>query len=42
MEARNANITFHTIQSNHSFMGQRMKLAGIVGQWIEKTMRNSR
>ena len=42
MEARNANITFHKIQSNHSFMGQRMKLAGIVGQWIEKTMRNSR
>ena len=42
LKERNANVTFHTIQSNHSFMGQRMKLAGIVGQWIEKTMRNSR
>ena len=42
LKERNANVTVHTIQSNHSFMGQRMKLAGIVGKWIEKTMRNSR
>lgn len=42
LREKNANVTFHTIQSNHSFMGQRMKLAGIVGQWIEKTMRNSK
>lgn len=30
-----ANISYQAIKSNHSFVGQRMKLAGIVGQWME-------
>ena len=28
-------VAYETIQSNHSFVGQRMKLARIVGTWIE-------
>lgn len=32
----NANVSYESIQSNHSFVGQRMKLAKIVGEWIEK------
>jgi len=31
----NANINYEVIKSNHSFMGQRMKLTKIVGKWIE-------
>lgn len=30
-----SNIRYITIKSNHSFIGQRMKLTRIVGQWIE-------
>ena len=32
----NANVSYESLQSNHSFVGQRMKLAKIVGEWIEK------
>ena len=32
----NANVSYESIQSNHSFVGQRMKLTKIVGEWIEK------
>lgn len=34
----NANATYKTIKSNHSFVGQRMKLANIVGNWMEETI----
>ena len=30
-----ASPVYRSIRSNHSFVGQRMKLAGIVGEWIE-------
>lgn len=29
------NVTYETIPSNHSFVGQRMKLTTLVGRWIE-------
>ena len=35
---RDANVTYQTIKSNHSFVGQRMKLTNVVGQWIEQVM----
>lgn len=28
-------IDYEIINSNHSFVGQRMKLANIVGKWLE-------
>jgi len=31
----NSCISYRTIKSNHSFMGQRMKLAYVVGEWLE-------
>ena len=34
------NVTYHSIQSGHSFVGQRMKLTGIVGRWIEHVIEN--
>lgn len=33
-----APVTYQTIVSTHSFSGQRMKLAKIVAEWIEKTI----
>lgn len=30
------HVDYEIIKSNHSFMGQRMKLANIVGHWLEK------
>lgn len=30
-----ANINYQSIKSNHSFVGQRMKLTKIVGEWME-------
>ena len=33
-----ANIKFKSIKSSHSFVGQRMKLTKIIGEWIEKTL----
>lgn len=38
LREENANITYKTIKSNHSFVGQRMKLANIVGNWMEETI----
>lgn len=32
----NENVTYRSIKSNHSFVGQRMKLTKMVGEWIEK------
>lgn len=29
-------LDYETINSNHSFVGQRMKLAHIVGRWLEE------
>ena len=31
----NANVQYKSIKSNHSFIGQRMKLTNIVGEWME-------
>ena len=36
LEEKNAPVTYKTIKSNHSFVGQRMKLTGIVGEWLER------
>ena len=38
LEEVNANITYEKIASNHSFIGQRMKLTNAVGQWIENVV----
>ena len=38
LEEANGNIRYETIPSNHSFIGQRMKLTNIVGRWIEETV----
>ncbi len=32
------HITYRSIKSNHSFVGQRMKLTRIVGEWIEEVI----
>ncbi len=31
-----ANVEYHSLKTNHSFMGQRMRLTRLVGEWIEK------
>ena len=31
----NAHITYESIFSNHSFVGQRMKLTKVVGKWLQ-------
>ncbi len=36
LEELQASVTYASIKSNHSFMGQRMKLTRIVGEWIEE------
>lgn len=38
LKEANGNIDYEIIKSNHSFVGQRMKLAKIVGEWIERHM----
>lgn len=38
LQEKNAPITYKTINSNHSFVGQRMKLTRIVGEWIESVI----
>ena len=38
LQAAGGKITYETIRSNHSFVGQRMKLTKIVGAWIEKVL----
>ena len=35
LKAAGGNIDYEIIKSNHSFVGQRMKLAQIVGKWLE-------
>lgn len=35
----NANVKYKSINSNHSFVGQRMKLTKLVGEWIEESMK---
>jgi len=35
LEKFGGNIDYKEIKSNHSFIGQRMKLTGIVGEWLE-------
>ena len=37
LEELGANVLYESIAGNHSFVGQRMKLTKIVGNWIEKT-----
>ena len=37
LKESNCNVSYESIKSNHSFIGQRMKLTKIVGEWIEKT-----
>jgi len=32
------NVEYVTIKSNHSFVGQRMKLANVIGEWLQKYM----
>ena len=34
----NARIVYKEINSNHSFVGQRMKLTRIIGEWIEENI----
>lgn len=38
LQAAEGHITYETIRSNHSFVGQRMKLTKTVGTWIEKVL----
>lgn len=35
----NANVKYKSINSNHSFVGQRMKLTKLVGEWIEESLK---
>ena len=32
------SLSYQSVRSNHSFVGQRMKLARIVGEWIESVI----
>ncbi len=38
LKESNGNVRYETIASNHSFIGQRMKLTNLVGRWIEETV----
>lgn len=38
LEASGGNIRYESIGSNHSFIGQRMKLTKLVGKWLEDTL----
>lgn len=40
LEEAGSEVTYRTIKSNHSFVGQRMKLTKIVGSWIERICEN--
>lgn len=39
LKENKGNIQYSSLKSNHSFIGQRMKLTRIVGEWLEKTVR---
>lgn len=36
----NGKVSYKSIKSNHSFMGQRMRLTKYVGEWIEETIKS--
>lgn len=36
LQENGGNIDYEMIKSNHSFVGQRMKLANVVGKWLEE------
>ena len=38
LQEANAPVTYKVINSNHSFVGQRMRLTKIVGEWIESVI----
>lgn len=38
LEAAKGNIQYEKLSSNHSFIGQRMKLAQLVGRWMEENL----
>lgn len=38
LQGLNSHVSYETIISNHSFIGQRIKLTQIVGRWIENTL----
>lgn len=40
LKEKSAFVTYQTIASNHSFIGQRMKLTKIVAEWIESNCLN--
>lgn len=42
LEENGGLISYLSIKSNHSFIGQRMKLTKIVGEWIEKCVISQR
>lgn len=35
LEEKGGKIDYEIIKSNHSFVGQRMKLANLVGKWLQ-------
>lgn len=39
LDEAGGNVKFETINTNHSFVGQRMKLTKIVGEWIQTNVR---
>lgn len=41
LKEKGGHIQYETIASNHSFIGQRMKLTRVVGEWLEKTVLNA-
>ncbi len=42
LEEGKGNITYEVIKSNHSFVGQRMRLTRTVGEWMEQTLNNTK
>ncbi|WP_255345877.1 MULTISPECIES: hypothetical protein [unclassified Butyrivibrio] len=38
LEEAGGKIVYEKIASNHSFIGQRMKLTQIVGKWIQSVV----
>lgn len=37
LESAGGRVTYMSLKSGHSFLGQRMKLAKVVGEWIERS-----
>lgn len=40
LKEENGNISYEKIASNHSFVGQRMKLTQVVGEWLESIIQS--